>query len=282
MHHDVTRLRNLGIMASVDAGNARCRERIFEVLGGIPTGLRADSRSPESPAPTSLASSGRWSVRSGPFVEEVSTLTFVTGELHAVDGVLVVLDGARGVVESGEPSLREAFVRRLPCVAFIDDVGRPRDLEAMLDALEVDRGWTPLAVNLPWRDERGVHVIDVLEQRIVVESTAGGEHERRPVPASAMVAVRRLRQRIVEVCAEVDDTIHGASALGLEVGADELARALRQAVLARASRVLIVTSGSLRTGRGATLLLDALVTYLPSPADRPPPQEPVDHPAPPH
>src|SRR5690606_17638008 len=129
----------------------------------------------------------------------------------------------------------------------------------------VDLGMTTLPIHLPWTDERGTHVIDVLEQRLVLEPDTGTQRKLRPLPEQARETVGRLRRRIVDACAEIDDAIHGASAAGLEVGADELARALRKAALARDARVLVVTCGSLRGRRGVGLLLDALVTYLPSP-----------------
>lgn len=270
MQRDVTRLRNIGIMASVDAGNATCRESIFELISGSRTSDGGTPAGPLHPGNLSPASSGTWTPRSGPFAEEPTALTFVARSARVIDGALVVLDGARGTAESAEAALREMCARRVPCVVFIDDVGSLSDLQAMVDALESDLGMTTLPLYLPWSDERGAHVIDVLEQRLVVGPDGAGERLLRPVPHQVEETVRRLRRRIVEVCAEVDESIHGASATGLDVGAYELARALRKAVLARDSRVLVVTCGSLRARRGVGLLLDALVTYLPSPAERPP------------
>ena len=269
MKRDVSRLRNIGIMASVDAGNASCRERIFELIRGDRTSDVESSFGPLHPGHLSPASSGTWAPRSGPFADDATTLTFVSRSAGVVDGALVVLDGARGTPETAEASLRDMCARRVPCVVFIDDVGSIPDVQAMVDSLEADLGMTALPLHLPWNDERGAHVIDVLEQRLVI-GDGGRERQLRPVPPQAEAIVRGLRQRIVDVCAEIDESIHGASATGLEVGAYEIARALRKSLLARDSRVLLVTCGSLRARRGVGLLLDALVTYLPSPMDRPP------------
>ncbi len=270
MHHDIARLRNIGIMASVDAGTSTCRERIFEaIVGPRPQSEQNVHVGPIHPAHLSHASSGTWTPRSGLFEGESTSLTFVAGTPRVVDGVLVVLDGARKTVDTAE--LREMYARRVPCIAFIDDVGGAEDLEAMVRELESDLGWTVLPVQLPWNDERGAHVIDVLEQRLVVEPDGGnGERARHPLPTAALTTVARLRQRIVAACAEVDESIGGAEVASLDVGADELSRALRKAALARDSRVLVVTCGSLRARRGVSLLLDALVNYLPSPAGRAP------------
>lgn len=275
MQRDVSRLRNISVLASGDAGDATYRERFFELIGG--------GRTSEGAAPVggpligrdaSPARSGTWTPRSGPFVEEPTTVTVVEHAPRAIDGAVVVLDGGRAATtETGKAALRDASSRRVPCVVFIDDVGGLEDLETMVDELELDLGMSTVPVYVPWSDERGTHIIDVLEQRLVLESDDGAERSLRPLPMQAREIVGRVRRRIVDVCAEVDDSIHGASAAGLDVGADELARALRKATIARdaqGARVLVVTCGSSRAGRGVGLLLDAVVSYLPSPAERPP------------
>ncbi|HVJ92907.1 MAG TPA: hypothetical protein VM580_24065 [Labilithrix sp.] len=270
MHRDVTHLRNIGILASVDAGNVTWRKRIFELIGG---GGMTDDESLDGPLlgrGVSPASSGTWTPRSGPFAEVPISFNIVACAPRVFDGTVVVLDGARGSAETAEAALRDMCARRVPCIVFVDDVGGIDDLEAMVDALESDLGITSVPVHLPWNDLQGAHVIDVLEQRLVISPEGAGKRHLRPVPAEVEETVARIRRRIVDICAEVDDGIHGASAAGLDVGADELARALRKATLACEARVLVVTCGSLRARRGVGLLLDALSTYLPSPAERPP------------
>ncbi len=269
MNRDVTRLRNIGILTSVDAGNVTCRNTLFQLIGGRTIEGGEHPAGPLVGRDALPASAGSWTPRSGPFADEPMELTFVTPAARVLDGALVVLDGARGVVETADAALRNVCARRLPCVVFIDEVGRPEDLEAMVAALELDSGMTAVPVQLPWNDGRGSHVVDVLDQRLVVGPDTE-ERELRPIPPELEETVGRIRRRIVDICAEVDERIYGASVAGLGIGGDELARALRKAMFARDARMLVVTCGSLRARRGAGLLLDALVTYLPSPADRPP------------
>ncbi len=264
MQRYVTRLRNIGIMGGIDAGSATCRERIVELT------------SDERPVSGTFGEGGRvrpqvgtWTPRSGPFADEATSVSIVEGRPHMLDGAVVVLDGARGDAETAEAALREMYVRGVPCIAFIDDVSAAQDLEAMVDSIFSDLGVTAVPVHLPYNDELGSHLIDLLEQRLVLERE-NGDRELRPVPAAVQQVVDRLRRRIVDVCAELDDSILGASTTGLDVGGDELARALREATIARDSRVLVVTCGSLRARRGVGPLLDAIVTYLPSPAERHP------------
>ncbi len=270
MHRYVTRLRNIGIMGGIDADLATCRERIVALTSDAPSscGERPASGtfSSEARARTQV---GTWTPRSGPFADEATSVSIVEGRPHMLDGAVVVLDGARGEAGTADAVLRDVFARDVPCIAFIDGISAAQDLEAMVDSIFSDLGVTAVPVHLPYNDERGAHLIDLLEQRLVLERD-NGERELRPVPAAAQPLVDRLRRRIVDVCAERDDSILGASTTGLDVGGDELARALREATLARDSRVLVVTCGSLGARRGLGLLLDALVTYLPSPAERHP------------
>lgn len=269
MQRDITCLRNIGIMASVDAGSATCRERIFELADRLrddrDRGHARRAAQATFPWPATMVS---WTPRSGPFVDEATSVSVVDSPLRAIDGAVLILDGARGTGESGETIFRAARARGVPCVAFIDDAGETRDFEAMVAALESDLDVTAAVVYAPFRDERGAYVIDLLEQRLVLERD--GARTLKPLPAAAREIAARMRRRIVDVCAEVDESIMGASAMGQDIGADELARALRKATIARGSKVIPVACGSLRVGRGVGLLLDAVVTYLPSPAERPP------------
>ena len=264
MQHDVTRLRNIAVVASGTLGSAPCRAKVLDAIGPARSSARASEDS--SPPPSS---SSTWTARSGLFADEPTSLAFVTEGFSVVDGALVVLERSRGAVDRAEAALRDMQSRRVPCVVFVDDLGTPEDLVATVERLESDLRSTTLALHVPWVGERGLHVIDVLEQRLVVESS-GGARELLPVPAAARSVVARLRERIVDFCAELDESIQGASSVGLDIGACELGRALRRATLAGSSRVLLVTCGSLRARRGLGLLLDALVAYLPSPKDRPP------------
>src|SRR5690606_34059782 len=130
---DITRVRNIGVVASVDAGPFTCRERIVELAER----LRKSSGEPAPTiAPSSLATEVTWIPRSGPFADE-SFLVSIDGRLRGLrSGELVVLDAARGTAERAEASLRAVRALGVPCVVFLDDIGDRADLDAMLDSLE--------------------------------------------------------------------------------------------------------------------------------------------------
>ncbi|MBX3199806.1 MAG: hypothetical protein KF894_16845 [Labilithrix sp.] len=267
MQRDIAYLRNIGIRTSVDVGASACLARIVDVVDVARSAGRG--RAHVGGADAVPAITFGWTPLSGWLAGEATSVTLVDDD-DALDGALLVLDGARGMAESAEAAFRAARARRVPCVAFVDDVGDVADLEAMASALEQELLSPSVVVHVPWRDDDGVHVIDVLEQRLVFERDGGRARELRHVPPGARHVVARMRRRIVEACAEHDETVRGASAVGIDVGAYELARALRKATSAREASVIPVACGSLRAGRGVGLLLDALASYLPSPAERPP------------
>jgi elongation factor G len=269
MQRDLSRLRNIGMMFSVDATSASRRDHILELTSSQRTIDR------ERPASESYASNdlmpakvAMWRPGSGPFADEPTLISIFEGAARAVDGAVLVLDGARGTAEAGETAFRAMQARRVPCLAFIDDVGSIQDFEEMVESLTVELGVVAIPVYLPWNDEQGPQIVDVLRQRLVVEQD--GRRELCPLPAAAIEGTSRLRRRIIDAFAAFDPTILGASRGCLDVGGDELAHVLRRATCARDSRVLIVACGSLRARRGVGPLLDAVVTYLPSPAERPP------------
>ncbi|MCW5831220.1 MAG: TetM/TetW/TetO/TetS family tetracycline resistance ribosomal protection protein [Labilithrix sp.] len=269
MQRDIACLRNIGIMSSVDVGSTTCRERIVGVADDARRSDGERARGASVPALPAITLS--WTPLSGCLAGEETSVTLLeTDALAALDGALFALDGARGSVESREAAFRAARARGVPAVAFVDDVGDIADLEATAAALEQELASPAVLVHVPWRDDDGVHVVDVLEQRLVVERGGGLGRELRRVPPAARHVVARMRRRLVDLCAELDEAVRGASAVGVDVGAYELARVLRRATRAREGSVIPVTCGSLRARRGVGLLLDALVSYLPSPAERPP------------
>ncbi|MBX3197145.1 MAG: hypothetical protein KF894_03225, partial [Labilithrix sp.] len=161
MQRDIACLRNIGIRSSVDVGVSACLARIVDVVDGARSAGRG--RAHAVPAITF-----GWTPLSGWLAGEATSTTLVEDD-DALDGALFILDGARGTAESAEAALRAARARKTPCVAFIDDVGDVADLEAMAAALEQELLSPSVLVHVPWRDDDGVHVIDVLEQRLVLE-----------------------------------------------------------------------------------------------------------------
>lgn len=260
MQRTTNRLRNLGIIAPDAPLKGLLRSRLIE------SAMSGFGGEVSNSSPAAILS---WTPRTGVFADESTNIVMLDEASRAIDGAVFVLGQTRGDSDETSAAFREVRARGVPCLAFVDDIGDERELEAAASALATELDVTALPIHLPWTDGPRAHVIDVIEQRLVIDHENGRARTLRAIPRDARSAVERMRRRIVDTCAEFDESIHGATSVGLDVGADELGRALRKAVLARHSRILLVAAGSLGARRNVGGLLDAIVAYLPSPADRP-------------
>lgn len=260
MQRKTNGLRNFGVLATDNTQKRLLESRLLE---SVKSGF-VDEISDSSPA-ARLS----WTPRSSGFAGESTTLVMVDDTSRAIDGAVLLASKTQSDFEDLRGAFREVRARGVPCLAFVDDMADERAIEAFASSLATELEVTALPIHLPWSDGPRAQVIDVIDQRLVVEHANGRDRALRAVPRDARGVVERMRRRIVDTCAEFDESILGATSVGLDIGADELARAVRKAVLARHSRVLLVATGSLGARRNVRALLDAVVAFLPSPADRP-------------
>jgi elongation factor G len=292
MPRDICRLRNIGIMAHVDAGKTTCAERILFLAGRIRTkgevhhGNTHFDHLPleRQKGITIQASAGAvpHTPSRGPFAGIAHRLQLidtpghvdftieVERSLRVLDGAISVLDAASGVECQSETVFRQAAAHRVPCLAFVNKIDKPgADFAACLRDIEERLGVRPVPLGLPARTEDGaLAVADVLARELVVDRDEGRVQERLPLPPSMMEEVETARRRVIEICAEVDEHVLEAFCSGRDVEERELARALRTVTLER--RALVVLAGAALQDCGIPALLDAVVSYLPSPLDRPP------------
>ena len=291
MPRDITRIRNIGIMAHVDAGKTTCAERILFLAGRIRTkgevhdgNAHLDFHPLERKKGITIqaaATSVPWTPSSGLFAgqDHVVSLVDTPGHvdftieversLRVLDGAVFVLDGASGVECQSETVFRQASHHRVPCIAFVNKMDKPgADFDACLRDIEEKLGVTAVPVQAPWHgaDPQRLSVLDVVTRELVVESDGGREQRRLPLPEEAVARVDALRRRVIEAVADHDSVVMDAFCTGREVSADALARALRKATAHRS--ILVVTCGSALDDIGIGPLLDAVVSYLPSPAPR--------------
>jgi elongation factor G len=289
----IERVRNLGIMAHIDAGKTTLSERVLYYtgrihrMGDVHEGTtRLDHMVQEKQKGitiTAAATSAPWTVRDGLFegaehqlalIDTPGHVDFtieVERSLRVLDGAVAVVDGSQGVEPQSETVWRQADRYEVPRIAFINKMDKVGADFAMSVRSIVERlGADALPVQLPLgegAEHRGV--VDLLRRvAYVFEGDATGRTwETVPVPAEMIPAMEAARARLVERCAELDATLtdrylaEGAEALTVP----ELERALRLGTLRRA--VVPVLCGSAYKKRGVQMLLDAVVKYLPSPAD---------------
>lgn len=249
MHRDIRRLRNVGIYSH-------------------------DRRVTPHPPRGVL-----WTPSFGSLAAETHALTLVElpqgkassaeweRALRAVDGVIVMVDASTPTPPATVLSrIRKHDVACVVAVSGLDEVGA--DFDARVSELEAALGSSAVVLQRPYTDEKGVHVVDVIEQRLVVAIDDGLRRKLVPLPKSLHASIDLERRRIVDICAEADDAIMGASSVGMDVGADELQRALRKKLSVKTvydARISAVVCGS-----NLDAILDAATNLLPSPADRPP------------
>jgi elongation factor G len=288
-------LRNLGIIAHIDAGKTTCAERILlytgkiRVAGEVHHGDTELDYGPQeremgitiSAAATTVSWTPSAGLRAGvahaiSLIDTPGHVDFtieVERSLRVLDGAIAVFDAGNGVEPQSETVWRQADRYGVPRIAFVnkmDKVGA--SFEDCVASIRARLGANAVPVQLPLGEEsahRGV--IDLLRLEAVVfdDASKGSSFEVIAVPAELLPAARRARASLVEACADVDEGILAAFVEGRsdEVTAEALERALRVATLSL--RAVPVLCGSAHKNKGIQMLLDAVCAYLPSPADVP-------------
>jgi elongation factor G len=282
MRLDIERIRNIGIIAHVDAGKTTLTERVLfhtgriHAIGEVHDGTaRTDSHAIEKQRGITILAAAvtcDWRDHRIHLIDTPGHVDFtieVERSLRVLDGAVVVLDGVAGIEPQTETVWRQADRHGVPRLVFVNKLDRAgADFARCVRELEARLGARPVCVTLPWFDgDRLAGVIDVLERRVITWSRDDAPSSPASQPASLSDNLLAARERLLEVCADEDPEILDAVVHGREVAASALREALRRATLA--GRVVPVLAGSAYRHKGVEPLLDAVVALLPSPADRP-------------
>jgi elongation factor G len=278
------KIRNLGIIAHVDAGKTTLTERVLLYTGRIHAAgevhegtAHTDSHAIERRKGITILAAAvtcDWQGHRIHLIDTPGHVDFtieVERSLRVLDGAVVVLDGVAGVEPQTETVWRQADRHRVPRLVFVNKLDRPgADLERCLVQLRERLGARPLPVTLPIFDgDELVGVVDVIEQRALYwASTDGASYEARDVPAALFDNLKQARQRLLEACADEDPAVLEAVVHEREVAPAAIRAALRQGTVR--AHLVPVLCGSAYKNRGIQPLLDAMVAYLPSPLDREP------------
>jgi len=277
---DIERIRNIGIIAHVDAGKTTLTERVLfhtgriHAIGEVHDGTAHTDYHPISQGRgitiMAAAVTCDWRDHRIHLIDTPGHVDFtieVERSLRVLDGAVVVLDGVAGVESQTETVWRQADRHGVPRIVFVNKLDRTgADFTRSMRELATRLGARPIAVTLPlYAGDELAGVIDVVEMRALVWR---GDGPSRPEIADASLSdnLTTARERLLEACADEDPAILTAIVEGKPIAADVLRRALRRAVLA--SRVVPVFAGSAYKHRGVEPLLDGVVAYLPSPVDR--------------
>ncbi|MBW1666503.1 MAG: elongation factor G [Deltaproteobacteria bacterium] len=283
-NHKLTKTRNIGIIAHIDAGKTTITERILyytgrvhkmgEVHNGEATMDWMLEEKERGITITSAVTSCHWRDHTVNIIDTPGHVDFtieVERSLRVLDGAIGVFCGVGGVEPQSETVWHQADRYRVPKIAFVNKMDRIgadffRTVEMMKDRL----GATPLIMQLPWGSEDSfVGVIDLLRMTAIVweEETLGAEFRQVPIPSELMDQATKYRELLLETVSDKDDAIMDKYLSEQKLSPDELKRAIRAAAI-KLELVPVLCGAALRN-KGIQPLLDAIVDYLPSPVDIP-------------
>ncbi|MDQ0611213.1 elongation factor G [Variovorax sp. W1I1] len=282
MNPKLRNIRNIGIIAHVDAGKTTTTERILfyagesHRIGDVSRGTaRMDFEPQEQTRGITISSAAitvHWSATQINLIDTPGHIDFnieVNRSLRVLDGAVVVFDGVAGVEPQTETNWRLADKYRVPRIAFVNKLDRlGADFLRVVAMMEERLGVTAVAVQLPIGAEgefRGV--IDLIGMRALVwdKDDASQPYRVADVPADELASALHHRARLVELAVEQDEESMNAYLNGEETTPEALRACIRKGVLAGA--FVPVLAGSAFRNRGVEPLLDAVVDWLPKPGE---------------
>jgi len=279
------RVRNIGIMAHIDAGKTTTTERILfytgrthkmgEVHEGAATMDWMAQEQERGITITSAATTAFWRDFRVNIIDTPGHVDFtveVERSLRILDGAVAVFDSVAGVQPQSETVWRQADRYGVPRIAFINKMDRTgSDFDAAVQSMRDRLGAHPVPIHLPIGREDGFSgIVDLVEMRaITYVNPLGTDFEVGDIPAELVERAEQGHHALIDAIAEFDDELMETYLLDESaVTPDVIRRALRRGTLADA--VTPVLAGSAFKNKGVQALLDAIVDYLPSPVDVPP------------
>jgi elongation factor G len=283
--YPIEKVRNIGIMAHIDAGKTTTTERILYYTGKTYKIGEVDEGSTEMDwmeqerergiTITSATTTCFWRDHRINIIDTPGHVDFtveVERSLRVLDGAIAIFDAVAGVEPQSETVWRQADKYRVPRIAFVNKMDRlGADFDRCVQMIGERLGANPAVLQLPiGKEDRFVGVVDLVRLKAVIwdEETLGASYREEGIPEAMRGDVQRARERLLETIAEVDERLLARYVDGVAVGADEIQTAIRTAAL-KLSLVPILVGASFKN-KGVQPLLDAVVDYLPSPVDLPP------------
>ena len=281
----LSRIRNIGIIAHIDAGKTTITERILYYTGRVhKMGEVHDGEATMDWMPdekergitiTSAVTSCAWRNHTINIIDTPGHVDFtieVERSLRVLDGAIGVFCGVGGVEPQSETVWHQADRYKVPKIAFINKMDRiGADFFRVVQMIKDRLGAHPLLLQLPWGSEDSFRgVIDLLRMTAIEwqDETLGAAFTEQPVPDDLLEEAAKYRDMLVETLADKDDAIMHAYLAEEEIPLSELKRAVRAATV-NLHGVPILCGAALRN-KGIQPLLDAINDYLPAPTDIPP------------
>ncbi|MDG1401159.1 MAG: elongation factor G, partial [Candidatus Binatia bacterium] len=279
----LSKVRNIGIMAHIDAGKTTTTERILyytginykigEVHEGSATMDWMEQEQERGITITSAATTCEWDDHRINIIDTPGHVDFtmeVERSLRVLDGAVALFDSVAGVEPQSETVWRQADKYDVPRIAFINKMDRVgADFEMSVGMIEDRLGSNPVRLNLPiGAEEDFAGVVDLVKMKALIWDTEnmGASYREDDIPEDLQADADKFREALIEGAAEGDDALMEKYLEGGEIEIDELKAAVRKATLG--GTMVPVLCGTAFKNKGVQPLLDAVVDYLPSPVDK--------------
>ena len=280
---DLAKVRNIGIMAHIDAGKTTTTERILfytginykigEVHEGAATMDWMEQEQERGITITSAATTCQWKDHLINIIDTPGHVDFtveVERSLRVLDGAVAVFDGVAGVEPQSETVWRQADRYSVPRICFVNKLDRTgASFERCVEMIKSRLNATPLVLQMPIGAESDfIGVIDLIAMKALVwpgETKKGEDYLVQEIPADMAEKAKAARALLLETLAESDDTIMEKFLEGVDLSEEEIIAGIRRATLA--DKATPVLTGSAFKNKGVQPMLDAVNRYLPSPLD---------------
>lgn len=286
---DLNKVRNIGIMAHIDAGKTTTTERILFYTGvnhkigethdGASTTDWMEQEQERGITITSAAVTCFWDNNQINIIDTPGHVDFtveVERSLRVLDGAVAVFDGKEGVEPQSETVWRQADKYDVPRICFVNKMDKMgADFYFTVDTIINRLGARPLVIQLPIGSESAFEgVVDLVEMNAKTwrgdskgDVKMGAEYAIEEIPADLKEKAEEYRKALLETVAETDDALMEKYFEGEELSVAEIKAAIRKMTVA--SEIYPVLCGSAFKNRGVQPMLDAVVDYLPTPLDVP-------------
>ena len=281
----IDRMRNIGIMAHIDAGKTTTTERILyytgrtHKIGEVHEGTAImdwmEQEQERGITITSAATACQWRDITINIIDTPGHVDFtaeVERSLRVLDGAVAVFDAVAGVQPQSETVWRQADKYSVPRICFINKMDRVgADFYHAIDTIVERLKCRPVAIEIPIGAEdqfKGTIDLIRMKARIWRDETLGAEYDEAEIPAELLEKAKSYREQMIEAVAESDDHLFAKFVEGSPISEEEIMLGVRKATITQ--KIFPVICGSAFKNKGVQNLLDAVVDFLPSPVDIPP------------
>ena len=285
MSKDLNKVRNIGIVAHIDAGKTTTTERILfytgknykigEVHDGAATMDWMEQERERGITITSATTACTWSDHDINIIDTPGHVDFtieVERSLKVLDGACVVFDSVGGVEPQSETVWRQADRYGVPRMCFVNKMDRTgANFQRTFDQIRSRLNSNPVKLHIPYfKKDSFEGIIDLIEMKLAVwdGESLGAKFDLIDIPEDAMKESEEARDGMLELLSDNDESIMEDYLEGNEIDKDRIVKAIRKQTIAL--DIVPVLCGSAFKNKGVQLLLDAVVRYLPSPLDIPP------------